>query len=100
MRISDWSSDVCSSDLLIAGMKGSQIVADDPDDTAGLSEVLRGLRDHGAFARAGLASQDDGGGRLDGGGGAKEARRDAIGVDRAMLLRREPVAVGLARHYA
>src|SRR3546814_6366191 len=70
MRISDWSSDVCSSDLpalqfLIAGMKGSQIVADDPDDTAGLSEVLRGLRDHGAFARAGLASQDDGGGRLD-----------------------------------
>src|SRR3546814_3155124 len=56
MRISDWSSDVCSSDLQIARAlldDRKVVILDEPtavlanDEVAALLEIVRSLRDHG-----------------------------------------------------
>src|SRR3546814_10329565 len=46
MRISDWSSDVCSSDLLVAGQSDTQfwVVSDDPHFTYGKPDTLAALK--------------------------------------------------------
>src|SRR3546814_19075274 len=67
MRISDWSSDVCSSDLLIKAMKNVAKLVDDPrlkqklKDTTGIGPeetracIRPGLLDRGYLVRQGKA---------------------------------------------
>src|SRR3546814_2072919 len=58
MRISDWSSDVCSSDLLLYVVISTQGDGNPPEDALGFVEFLRGRKaprlDQLAFAVLGL----------------------------------------------
>src|SRR3546814_21117043 len=53
MRISDWSSDVCSSDLLLRAFPGRSIVQLPQslyyDDVLRIREMAEAIREHGAF---------------------------------------------------
>src|SRR3546814_1317943 len=44
MRISDWSSDVCSSDLVAVAAIGTVYAIDDPDAPSGQSSMIENLR--------------------------------------------------------
>src|SRR3546814_5292668 len=44
MRISDWSSDVCSSDLLVLGVRFRPGRQGETVETAGLSEIIDDIR--------------------------------------------------------
>src|SRR3546814_12530639 len=43
MRISDWSSDVCSSDLRVPGERRDAVARCNPEDTKGLRSLTRTL---------------------------------------------------------
>src|SRR3546814_12279623 len=54
MRISDWSSDVCSSDLAMFGRQDEPAASRAFDIGAGLSEPIGSVKIGGALARRGL----------------------------------------------
>src|SRR3546814_6972492 len=92
MRISDWSSDVCSSDLLIAP-ESDRVAAVDRHDRDRRPRTLPRRRDErgergGDFARAGIFQRDDLTGRtvaVDAGGERADAANivGEIGDDEA-----------------
>src|SRR3546814_19823942 len=91
MRISDWSSDVCSSDLLEADKRGSGTAQSDEAAVADL-KVGRRVLDVEARAIATLAGQ------LDGGFAdavARLAEVEGRGLDRKSVQRGRSVSVRL-----
>src|SRR3546814_1071972 len=60
MRISDWSSDVCSSDLQFGGIQGADVDAIEIDAAALRVVEAQQHREHGALARAGRPDQRHG----------------------------------------
>src|SRR3546814_4491755 len=53
MRISDWSSDVCSSDLRYADAQGwrVELISASPSDAGGYKEVVASVTGSGVFAK-------------------------------------------------
>src|SRR3546814_5448689 len=70
MRISDWSADVCSSDLLLVG--ATQLLG-------GFFQFVRLALQFAAVADRLLGLVEDGNNRLDGDGLAHDDARDQIG---------------------
>src|SRR3546814_18725512 len=77
MRISDWSSDVCSSDLLLVAALG-------PD-------ILAILADHDGGAGVLAARQDHAGRDI---GGLQQFERDAMIVRRGLLVVKDGAHMG------
>src|SRR3546814_7272986 len=68
MRISDWSSDVCSSDLIDAGKLRNQRLIEVQLDFRGLSDGRIGCRGsgHELRVRLGSGADEEGGGQRNG----------------------------------
>src|SRR3546814_11653360 len=83
MRISDWSSDVCSSDLVVAGIEI-------PTDHEGGIWVRYGPRDRGSTVSAGAVLRDE----LQ--AGALAGHLVLVGTSAAGLLDIKPTSLGIA----